>query len=366
MKRHNAALAAALMLAGWQTAHAQSNVQLYGVIDVAVEHVTNASATGGSITRMPSISGGMMPSRIGFRGTEDLGGGLKAIFALENGFSADTGSQGQGRLFGRQAWVGLAGSWGQVTLGRTYSMLFSSFFESDVIGPSQFSIGSLDTYLPSARHDNSIAYSGKFGAYTVGATYSLGRDNSAAGGPSATNCPGEVANDSRACRNWSASLKYDSGSWGLVGAYDRYNGGTGAAAAFGPASSAQSDTRGHVGGYVKLGELKLAGGFVRRDNEGSAATPRSNLSYLGATYLWSPVLVIDAQVARQSVRNSNRSADLIVLRANYLLSKRSSVYAMIGNINNDGASAVALSAGGTAGGAGMSQNGVLAGIKHAF
>lgn len=366
MKVKTAALLASLMLASLHAAHAQSNVQIYGILDVAVENVTNSSATGGSLARMPSISGGMVPSRLGFRGAEDIGDGLKVIFTLENGLSADTGTMGQGRLFGRQAWVGLAGAWGQVTLGRTYSMIFSSFFESDVIGPSQFSLGSIDVYLPSARHDNSIAYTGKFGGMTVGATYSLGRDASAAGGPSATNCPGEVANDSHACRNWSASVKYDASNWGVVGAYDRYNGGTGAIAAFSPTSSAQSDTRGHVGGYVKFGDLKLAGGYVRRDNEGTPATPKSGLAYAGASYLLSPLLVIDAQAAHHHVQDSNRTANLLVVRANYLLSKRSSVYAMVGNLNNDGASAIALSAGGSIGAAGMTQTGVLAGIKHAF
>lgn len=365
MKLKLAALSASLLLAGAQIAHAQSNVQVYGVLDVALEHVTNSTASGGGLTRMPSLSGGMMPSRLGFRGTEDIGGGWKVIFALESGFSPDTGAQAQGRLFGRQAWVGLGGQWGQVTLGRTYSMLFSSFFESDVIGPSQYSLGSLDPYLPSARHDNSIAYTGKFDALTVGATYSLGRDTSAAGGPSATNCPGEVANDSRACRNWSASVKYDTAGWGLVGAYDRYNGGTGASAAFSPTSSTQSDTRGHVGGYAKFGDLKLAGGYVRRDNEGDRTTPRSGIAYLGVSYLWSPFLVIDAQAAKKTVRNASRDATLLAIRANYILSKRSSLYLMAGHLNNDGNSAVALSAGGSVG-IGMSQTGILTGIKHAF
>jgi predicted porin len=366
MKLTYAALGASLLLAGLQTAHAQSNVQIYGVLDVAVEHVTNSTATGGGLTRMPSSSGGIMPSRIGFRGTEDIGDGLKVMFVLENGFSPDTGVMSQGnRLFGRQAWVGLQGNWGMVSLGRTYSMLFSSFFDSDVLGPSQFSIGSLDSYLPNARHDNSVAYRGSFGGVTLGATYSLGRDASAAGGPTGTNCAGEVASDSRACRNWSALLKYDASNWGVVGAYDRYNGGTGALAAFGPTSSAQSDTRTHVGGYVKVGDWKLAGGLVRRDNEGSVTTPKSDLGYLGVSYPLTALLMIDAQAARLDFKHSNRSADLLAIRANYSLSKRTSTYVMVGNLNNDGGSAIALSSGGSVG-AGMTQTGVLAGIRHAF
>ena len=359
------ALGTALLLMGTQAVHAQSNVEVYGLLDVAVEHVTNANAAGDSLTRMPSLSGGLAPSRIGFRGTEDLGDGLKLVFTLESGFSPDTGMSGQGnRLFGRQSWIGLSGKWGTVTMGRTYSMIYISFLESDVIGSSQFSIGSLDGYLI-ARHDNSVAYRGVFGPLTVGATYSLGRDASAAGGPNGTNCGGEVASDKRACRNWSAMLKYDAGIWGLVGAHDTYHGGAGALAPFSLTSSALSDSRTHAGGYVKFGTLKLAGGYVKRDNEGSSTMPKSDLGYLGVSYPVTPLLVLDAQASRLKFKNSERSAKLLVVRANYLLSKRTSVYVMAGNINNDGDAAVALSAGGSVG-TGLAQTGVLTGIKHSF
>jgi hypothetical protein len=114
---------------------------------------------------MPSLGGGMFPSRLGFRGSEDLGGGLKAIFTLETGVYVDTGTSGQGnRLFGRQAWVGLAGNWGQLTLGRNYNMLYNSMPEVEIIGPTQYGLGSLDAGIPNGRTDNSVAYKGTFGA----------------------------------------------------------------------------------------------------------------------------------------------------------------------------------------------------------
>lgn len=366
MSSKNIVFGLALAAAGVQPGHAQTNVQVYGSIDVAVEHLTNANAAGDSLTRMPSLSGGLMPSRVGFRGTEELGNGLKTIFVLESGFSPDTGTMGQGnRLFGRQAWVGLAGDWGQVTLGRNYSMLYGSFSDTDVMGPVQYSIGSLDSYLPNSRHDNSIAYRGSVGALGFGATYSFGRDASAAGGPTGTNCAGELASDSKACRNWSAMMKYDVAGWGVVGVYDRYNGGPGALAAFGPTSSAKSDSRAHIGGYAKFDKVKLAGGFVRRNNEGNARAPKSNLSYFGVSYAYSPAWVIDAQLAHYDLKNGGDKADLVAARIQYVLSKRTSVYLMGGYINNDGAAAIALSAGGTVG-AGLNQKGLLTGIKHTF
>lgn len=365
MKKHQF-LAASLALAGAATAHAQSSVVIYGIIDTAVEHVTNVTPIGGSVTRMPNLSGGMLPSRFGFRGSEDLGGGLKAIFNLETGFGPDAGTLNQGgRQYGRQAWVGLSNKYGALTVGRNYSMLFFSFFDVDNIGPSQFAASNLDSYLPNARSDNSIAYKGTFDGLTVGATYSLGRDASAAGGPSATNCAGESPTDKQACRNWSTMLRYDASNWALLAAYDTYNGGAGAAAPFSPTRSDLSDSRTHVAGYYKLGATKLSGGYLRRNNEGSAVTPRSNLMYLGLGYDLTPLWLIEGQFSRIDFKNSANDTNLVVLRTIYNLSKRTAVYAMLGHIDNHGAAAIALNAGGTTF-AGANQNGFLTGIKHSF
>src|SRR5260370_38853230 len=91
-------------------AQAQSSVTLYGLIDAGISYVNNSkTATGGSGKLSKVDDGVAKANRWGLRGTEDLGGGLKAIFVLENGFSVANGSFGQGgALFGRQAYVGLA------------------------------------------------------------------------------------------------------------------------------------------------------------------------------------------------------------------------------------------------------------------
>ena len=105
MKRHAIALGVLGLFSGW--AQAQSSVTLYGVVDLAVERVKGAT----SLVRL--TSGQQQGSRWGLRGVEDLGGGLKASFVLESGFNADAGTSGQGgRLFGRQAFLGLGGDWG--------------------------------------------------------------------------------------------------------------------------------------------------------------------------------------------------------------------------------------------------------------
>ena len=187
-------LGAGLALLG-TVASAQSSLTLYGVVDVAVEHLSKTSPNGDSLTRMPGFTGSV-PSRFGLRGSEDLGGGLRAGFTLESGFGADTGSFNQGnRLFGRQAFVNLSGNWGSVMLGRQYTMLFHGLLGSDILGPNAFGSGSLDVYVPNARTDNAIGYLGTFSGVTVGATYSTGRDASTAGNPGGTNCGGENATD---------------------------------------------------------------------------------------------------------------------------------------------------------------------------
>ena len=147
------------------------SVTLYGVMDVAVEHVTNTGASGAGQTRMPSLTG-TVPSRLGFRGSEDLGDGLRAVFTLEMGLAPNSGVLNQGgRVFGRQSFVGLAGPWGSVTLGRQYTMLFWSLLEADTLGPNIHGLASFDSYIPNARADNSMAYRGTFSGFTAGATY---------------------------------------------------------------------------------------------------------------------------------------------------------------------------------------------------
>ena len=206
-----------------QSAPPPSSVTLYGLIDAGVEIVSNV-ADKGTIQRMPSNTGSV-PSRVGFRGNEDLGNGLRAVFTAEMGFAPDMGTSAQGgRLFGRQAFVGLAGPWGAVTVGRQYSMLFWSMMDSDVVGPAVYAIGSLDPYIPNSRADNALAYRGTFGGLQLGAQYSFGRDTVNAGpSPVGTNCPGEGA-DSKACRQWSLLGKYDTTGWGVSLAYDQQHG----------------------------------------------------------------------------------------------------------------------------------------------
>ena len=355
-------------------AQAQSSVTLYGIVDAGVESVNHVQSTG-RLTRVPSNTG-FIPSRVGMRGKEELGGGLSAIYTLEMGFAPDTGASGQGgRLFGRQSLVGLSGDWGTLTLGRQFTMTFWSTLDSDILGPSIYGLGSLDNYLPNARADNSIAYKGKFSDVTVGATYSLGRDTVNAGpSPAGTNCPGESGTDAQACREWSVMAKYDSKVWGAAVAYDQLKGRTPTSATdvvlpAGLISSSLSDSRLFVNGYVNVANLKLGAGLIRRKNEGSAARPKSDLWYLGASYPLTPALTLDGHLARLSYKNvDNADSTILALRALYKLSKRTTLYAQAGTIRNDSLVNVSVSSGapGSNPALGGSQTATMVGINHAF
>jgi predicted porin len=357
-----------------QTTQAPTSVTLYGLIDTGVERITNVGAAGGSLTRMPNISG-TLPSRWGLRGSEDLGGGLRAVFTLESGFGPDTGASGQGgRLFGRQALVGLSGGWGTVSLGRQYTMLFWSLLDADQLGPNVYGLGSLDAYIPNSRADNAIVYRGSFSGVSVGASYSLGRDAVNAGpSPAGTNCAGENAADKSACREWSAMVKYDSPLWGVALAADELRGGAGAFA--GLTSSALKDQRVTLNGYAKFGPVKVTAGVIRRDNDAAAPlsavngqSARSNLYWIGGAYTVTPAFILDGQIQRLDFKNGGDQSTLTALRGSYNFSKRTMAYAQVAHISNGARLAISVSSGqpGSNPVAGGSQNAVMVGVRHAF
>jgi predicted porin len=354
-------------------AQSPSNVTLYGAIDTAIEHFTNANANGDSATRMATLTGGQLPSRWGIRGSEAFEGGLKAIFNLESGFFIDSGNSAQtGRLFGRTAYVGLEHQLGSITLGRQPTMLFWSLFDADVIGPSAFSMASFDTYVPNARTDNTIAYRGKFGGLTVGGTYSLGRDTSAAGA-----CAGENVSQSSACTAWSGLVKYDSSTWGVAAVYDEQRGGAGAAPVNvvpGAAGTAVTrpddrDRRYMANGYLRFANLKVGGGWLHRNISGTARDVSTNLYFVGASY---PIAnwAVDAQVLRYYADAYQARGTMAIGRASYNFSRRTSSYVMLSRMDNSGSgSAFSVSSSSIvpfAPAPGKDQTGVLVGLRHSF
>ncbi|HEY4316331.1 MAG TPA: porin [Herbaspirillum sp.] len=361
-------------------AYAQNNVTIYGLVDTGIEYVSHADAAGHGVIRMPGVSG-ELPSRLGVRGVEDLGDGLKAVFVIENGFNMRGGDLGQGgRLFGRQSWVGLDGSWGTLSVGRQYSMAFWVLADADMLGPDIHGVGALDNYLPNARSDNTIAYKNTFkNGLTAGATYSFGRDGAGTGNsPGQGTCAGETAGRVSQCKEWSAMLKYDAARFGVAAAYDRQSGGANAAASFfdGVApftlsSADDRDERVQANGYVKFGGLKVGGGWIGRNvKTASAAVPdvRSNLFYVGASSFVTTALFLDGEAYRMIIKEHDTRATLMTLRATYFLSKTTAVYVKGGYLWNSDKARFSVSAGGggTTPAAGMGQLGAMVGIRHSF
>lgn len=177
MKTLNAAVLSSVALAFASapvTSQAENSVTLYGIIDAGITYVNN---TGGSHV-VKFDDGVSYGNRWGIKGTEDLGGGLSAVFALENGFHLGNGTLGfNGAEFGRQAYVGLANSWGTLSFGNQLDMTEEMVFAYNISAwGSGYAIhqGDFDRFNGD-RLPNSVKFlSNEFGGFMFGAMYSFG------------------------------------------------------------------------------------------------------------------------------------------------------------------------------------------------
>lgn len=190
-------------------AQAQSSVTLYGVIDNSLTYVHHASGSQ-NLWALGNTSGGdLAGSRWGLKGQEDLGGGLAAIFQLENGFDPSNGRLGQGnREFGRQAFVGLTSqTYGTLTLGRQYDPvvdLVQAITADNYFGSAFSTPGDVDNYDNSSRTSNAIKYlSPTYAGFQFEAMYALGG----------------VAGSTGSGQTWSLAAAYNNGPLGLAAGY---------------------------------------------------------------------------------------------------------------------------------------------------
>lgn len=250
-------------------ASAQSNVTLYGIIDIGVQY--NTSGVNRGTTAAPNFqqedvwqvnSGYQSGSRFGLRGSEALGGGLNAVFTLEGGYDADTGFSGQGtRLYGRQVWAGLQGGWGTLVAGRvaTPSSGTGSFDQWGVVDPfgTGWGIGGLQaTFIMSAaqRFDNSILYSSPtWGGFKLGAYYSF-NTNLQESAPQGSNQTAAGIAGSIALGAFYGAVTYD-----VIGFAD-----AGSARAAAGASSDQKMLQ--IGGTYDLKFVKLHAAYADQSN----------------------------------------------------------------------------------------------------
>lgn len=296
MKKSLIALAV-LGLSG--AAMAQSSVTLYGVADAGIGRIKNAGTNDGGKTQFTSASTmNNGTSRLGVRGVEDLGGGLKAGFQFETGIDLDDGSQASagGTMWGRQANVWLGGNWGTLKLGRqlTPSHLVTATYE--LTGVANYSVlGNTYNYAGAGSRANSaFAYvTPNFGGFSAAAGF-VSKNDSGLGknawdiglmynnGPIAA---GVSANKGAGKTNFQAGAKYSFSSFALAASYNhvgnvRRGVGLGVGAnvgAFGLVLDVTRDTRNAAGKkYTNaLLEAKYAlskrtffyGAFLRFDGE---------------------------------------------------------------------------------------------------
>ena len=364
------AVAVASMSLPCGAAHAQGSVTLYGIADVGIEHINNTSAGGGQ-TR--EASGNLSGSRWGLKGVEDIGGGMKAIFQLESGFNINDGTTAQStkglganaattsRMFGRQAWVGLSYQGQRLTFGRQNSLFYEQAVAFDPMGASsRYSVLSLD-YAAAARIDNSAKYTGVFGPLTAQAMYSTRYD---------TGYGAEVPGAQLTGRFFSGALSFAQGPFAASVSYEQRNSNTVATntgterRATAAASYALGPVKGFAGyRYLHASNAFLPANPIRVANGAEASA--ANLYWAGAQYTVSPAFVLTATAYYQDVHASSADPWLAVLCADYLLSKRTDIYATAGFARNKGGSALGVNGYGTVA-PDHNQTGVVIGMRQKF
>jgi GBP family porin len=222
-------------------AHAQSSVTLYGLIDAGLTYVSNQKETGSTAghSKFGMTDASINPDRFGLRGSEDLGGGLKAIFTLENGFTLTNGALGQhGLLFGRQAFAGLSSNqFGTVTLGRQYDAMVDYLAPLAAAGAAKGGVFfghpyDNDNLQNTMRINNAVKYaSPNYNGWRFGSLYGF---SDAAGG---------FSNN----RAYSFGTSYNNGPFRFAASYLQLNNG-GAAANLAGATDSIVNPAGQVTG----------------------------------------------------------------------------------------------------------------------
>lgn len=376
MKKSLIALA---VMAAAGAASAQSSVTLFGIVDVNYNYVKGDG--NGHVSRL--TDSGYNSSRLGFRGTEDLGGGMSASFWLEAGLNPDNGTGdtsntnnqisgvalgtvgGQGLVFNRRSTVSLAGNWGEMRLGRDYVPTFWNLTVFDPFGTngvgsySNLSIsagtgvGGQSALLTSTRASNSIGYflPPNLGGFYGQFMYAMGENAS----NSANKDDG---------RYIGGRLGFASGPFNVAVSYGetKYSASTVAVPTLGGNYRVAN-----IGGQWDFGMAKLMGQWGR-DEIRSTLNPKQD------TYLIGGLIPVGAGEIRLSWAHANvktpisaavDDADQFAIGYVHNLSKRTALYATYARVNNKG-NGVAFNNGRVTTELGGSTDGFDLGLRHSF
>ncbi|CAN5898225.1 porin [soil metagenome] len=325
-------LALALMSAFSGAALAQSAVTVYGVVDMGLARDDNGAKTNSTTTKLDS--GLQSGSRLGFKGTEDLGNGLKANFVLEMGLSADTGASDQGGLaFGRQAYVGLSGDFGVVNFGRQKSL---TYVASESIDP--FGVGLAGNmhrlFGTVTRRDNAATYiTPNMSGFAAAVQYGFG----------------EVAGNNSANRAASVSATYAAGPVLAALVYEKLNDAAG--------NDALAGKKTLAGGSYDFGMAKAHAAYETI----KGGTADANVWMIGTTVPFGAgaFLADYTRKTDKALATENKSSQ-IALGYTYSLSKRTNVYTSFSRTANDNNVKVNVAT------AGATDKLFNVGIRHAF
>lgn len=343
------AITATLLALASSATVAQSSVSLYGLIDVGVQ--LNTTGAPGSEWTKAMTSGNQSASRLGFRGSEDLGGGLQAIFNLEAGINTDAGDiagYGTTAFFARRSVVGLKGNFGQVMLGREYTPGFWNVHQLDRHAFGLPGTISTASQLQDSRADNGIFYtSPSFGGVTGRLSYAFG--------------------ESVAGKLLAGSVEYRDDRLFASAAVQRRD------VLAKPSLSSGNNLEGGFGLGYKFGRVSTNAGFWKTDvhatQSGALQATKSIWVGLGIT---SGVHALYGQVARTEfdrIGAAGGRAFNYGVAYNYTLSKRTNLYAAYGGTNNDAGSSMALQTGSVrVGGSvrGADPRALVVGVRHSF
>ena len=334
MKKLTLVAGAVLALVSTTSAMAQSSVTLYGIVDAAVSYTTKQ--TGGSKTAIDA--GQLATSRWGMRGSEDLGGGLKANFTLESTITNDTGAGGGAfgggtpagtsgaSLFDRNATVGVSGGFGAITLGRQNILAVDAMAPVDPIGFSQPGINPNVSF--SAL--NNGAFFSTFG--TNGGGAALRQNNSiryalpvmSGFSGAAMYGFGEQAGNSSANRYLGLVGSFNAGPITATLGYNQLTNAN--------ASAATTDKITLVGGGVKYeinNALAFKATYAQVKND-LAPIGKISVVGVGVDFLVMPALTLTGAFYNTKLNDVvDAKAQQFVLKANYALSKRTSVYTLL-------------------------------------
>ena len=327
-----ACVAAAVAAPAW----AQSNVRIYGILDVSVDHLRSSNGT--SLTRMAQT--GHVPSRFGFDGSEDLGNGLKATFALEGGFGVDTGTSLQGgRLFGRSAYVGLGSErLGTVRFGRQYSVMQAALVSYDPDFFSTFSTA-LAMQLSNTDQtilDNVISYlSPKIGGFSGVVAFAPGERGPLAATPGTPQFIGAGTSTSTKA----ALLQYAGGPLSAGIGYqargEKLNAG----------GEAEYRILSFGAKYALSKSLDVSGLYwVHRNELPNGLAPTTKAATVGVNWRATDAITLVAQVGHAwdngqvyatGASKAKGKNDYLNLGATYHFSKRTAVYTRFGRVSDE-------------------------------